>query len=409
LEILDWQDEDNLLPDFFTALASSATQHLKLYRPTISQEYGIVLPPSRASRGWQLRSLYLDFTVEWNLFSGVKSTRLCANMLRLCAPTLETLYWSGLRREDIQTFEDGDVPLFPNLRNLRLEALLHIGDREMMDAFLNSELVNLGVRTAAGLDQLKEALIQRGHMPSLSAFAMKCPPLQFLRSNTHLSKVDFASQGHTIEEIEQDVLPLLSTLPHLVSLRLFWPEDCISIPERGLELLGKLQSLKQLCISCGLTTGWQRTWLVDHEAIRRHLSPLKSLECLVLCGDTYPTELDFSSPGRYYEDTYATPEDIGFHAVPGARLGGVPIHAAGPMIDAKIGKPFWEDKHLKMVKSEAAKYMEDFPALKRAYLGGCAVSIGIHRRPVDVVPSDLIWVTDEEWPYFENMFVEWAY
>ena len=407
LEVLDWEDNANLPPTFFSELACSTIQHLKLYRPRISQEYDIVLPLSHAPRAWQLRTLHLDIVVDWSLYYGVKTARLCASILRLCAPTLEALVWSNHRREDTQTFDGGGVPCFPRLRYLRLESSLNLEDPKMVDAFLHAKLSNLAIRHAAGTNLIRAAMIQRGHIPSLSVLTISKPPLEFLQCNIQLSKIDFSFQRHTIEEIEQDVLPLLSTFPNLVSLRLFWPETCVLLPEEGLRLLGKLQNLKQLCISCGVLAGWRRTWHADHEAIRKHLSPLKKLQKLVLRRDTYETDLDFSSHVRYYQDTYATRADLGYPALPGVPIEAVPDHARGPLIDAALGKPFWEAKHLKRVNAEAMRYAEAFPALEWIYVGERAVTISTgnnnnmeSRQVVSIVELE------DESKYFENMFGE---
>ena len=402
LEVLDWEDDANLPPTFFSEIACSTIQHLKLYRPKISQEHDLVLAPPHTPRAWPLRTLHLDIVADY----GIRTARLCNTILRLCAPTLETLVWSNLRREDTQTFDDGDVPQFTRLRHLRLETLLNLEDPRIVDAFLYANLVNLGMRQAAGMDLIKVAMIQRGHVPSLSTFSMRNPPLEFLQSNMHLSKIDFLLHGHTVEELEGDVLPLLSTFPNLISLRLFWPEDCTLVPEEGLRLLGKLHTLKQLCISCGMTAGWRRIWRADHEAIRKHLLPLKKLTKLVLRRDTFETDLDFSSAERYYVDTYATRADIGYPTLPGAPIQAVPNHARGPLIDETLGKPFWEAKHLKRVNAEAAKYFETFPALEWVYLGERGITINKDDGNMEMRQLASIAESEEEFRYFDNMFGE---
>lgn len=409
LEVLDWEDEANLVPNFFSELACSSIQHLKLNRPIVSKGYTFELPPSRVHLGWPLRTLHLGLVIDWSLYFDIKTAMLCARMLRYCAPTLETFYWTGFRREDAQTFGGGLVPDFPQLRNLRLDGLLQITDMQMLDSFFDASLVNLGVRNRAGVDMIKEALIRHGYMPSLSAFSMGKPPVEFLQSNKQLCKLDLPVPGYSSEELEREVLPLLSTFPHLESLRISWPEECESIPEAGLRLIGKLQTLKQLAITCGVLSGWQRTWRVDHDAMRRNLSPLAQLHSLVLRRDTYDTDVDFSHSQRYYVDTFATPEDLGYRTIPGDPSRGVPAHARGPLLDMTLGKPFWERKHLKLVNSEATKYLEAFPALEWAYIGERSIRISTSKGDVQSRHIESVTELENEVRYLDGIFGEWVY
>jgi hypothetical protein len=118
LEILDWEEPHNLSQDFYNALACSSIQHLKLYHPIINKVFEISLLQPRV---WPLRTLHLELTCDpWRKET---TAPLCASILRLCAPSLETLVWIHRPRKDYQTFGDGPLPKFRCLRNLHVRML----------------------------------------------------------------------------------------------------------------------------------------------------------------------------------------------------------------------------------------------------------------------------------------------
>jgi hypothetical protein len=396
LEYLDWEDGVNLSTSFYHDLACSSIQHLKLYRPVIDHDFEIILPQSHVYRGWPLRTLHMEW--GWNLRANLPLTaRLSASVLRLCAPTLETLVWTNLLREDQQTFGPDPFPTFPCLRNLRLEGLLPLADTSVMDAFLKSKLVNLSIACACKF--VEEALESCGRIRTLKTLAMQQPPLKFLRANTQLSKIDFCYPQFSAEALEFEVLPSLSKFSNLTSLRVLWPETCMLLPETGLQLVSKLQSLNQLCIGCGTDGGWRRKWEVDHEEICRLLSPLQHLTKLALKGDTYDSGIHFSNAERYYVDTFATPDDLGY-----AHFADVPFEEHTALFNEKAGKPYWEKKHNRKMRAEAEKYMDVFPGLEWIYLGERAM----HIEPDDETEwaKRIVSTTEVEdsWSYFNQMF-----
>lgn len=397
LEFLDWEDNTNLSPFFYNALACSSIQHLKLYRPIVNEEFEIMLPQTLVSRGWLLRTLHLELNLDMQM--KVTTARLCASILRLCASTLETLVWSGTGYKDYQTFGDGLLPNFLCLRNLHLGVSLALADTSVMDAFLKSKLVNLSIEI--GIHLINKALDSCGRIPSLETLSMSNPPLSFLQANTQLSKIDFSYEGFSAESLEIEVLPLLSNFSNLTSLRVVWPPSCLLLPETGLRLISNLHTLNQLGIWCGYVRGWKRNWKVDHEAIRQHLSPLKYLKKLALLGDTYDSGIHFSTFERYYVDTYATQDDLGYD---GVALHEVPDEERRPMLDVELGKPYWEEKHKRKMVVEAKKYIDVLPKLEWIYLGERAMCIeeddsGIGlRRVVSTIKLE------ETWSYFEKMF-----
>jgi hypothetical protein len=196
-------------------------------------------------------------------------------------------------------------------------------------------------------------------------------------------------------------LPLLSTFSNLTSLRVVWPPSCLLLPETGLRLISNLHTLNQLGIWCGYVGGWRRNWKVDHEAIRQHLSPLKYLKKLALRGDTYDSGIHFSTFERYYVDTYATQDDLGYD---GVALHEVPDEERRPMLDVELGKPYWEERHKRKMVVEAEKYIDVLPTLEWIYFGELALCIeadddGIgFRRVVSIIKLE------DAWSYFEKMF-----
>ena len=396
LEYLDWEDNVSLSPSFYNALACSSIQYLKLYRPVVDHDFEISLPQSHVSRGWPLRTLHMEW--GWNFQGDLPSTaRLSASVLRLCAPTLETLVWTNLVKEDQQTFGPDPFPNFPCLRNLRLEGLLPLADTSVMDAFLKSKLVNLSI--AWGCKLMEEALESCGRMPTLKTFSMQQPPLKFLRANIQLSKIDFCYPRISAKALELEVLPPLSKFSNLTSLRVLWPETCSLLPETGLQLVSKLQKLNQLCIGCGANVGWRRNWEVDHEEICRLLSPLQDLTKLALQGDTYDSGIHFSNSERYYVDTFATPHDLGY-----AHFADVPLEENRALFNEQAGKPYWEKRHQRKMRAEAEKYMGVFPGLEWIYLGERAM----HIEPDDSIAGTKCIVStaevDSTWSYFNQMF-----
>jgi len=366
LETLDWQEPYDLSQNFCNALACSSIRHLKLYRPVVNEVFGINLLQPRA---WRLHTLHLELTCD--LWRKESTATLSASILRLCAPSLETLVWIHRPRKDYQTFGDEPLPSFPCLRNLHIQ-MLELADNSIMDAFLRSKLVNLKIILEKGL--LNKALGTCGQIPSLEALSSSQAPLAFLRENTQVSKVDFDGAVISSESLEIQVLPVLSTFSNLSSLRISWPKSCSRLPETGLSLIGRLHTLNQLYISCGRLNDWRRSWIVDHTAIRYHLFPLRYLQRLALCGDTYSLRANFPNSERYYEETFATEEDLGYTGVP---LDEVPSHARRLMTDSKLGKPYWETRHKEKMIAEGKEYIDVFPNLEWIYLGERAMCVKV--------------------------------
>lgn len=271
--------------------------------------------------------------------------RFCSSLLRLCAPTLETLLWTDGSLETYQTFGNNCPPNFPRLRTLTLGQSSM--DTSVMEVFLKCHLENLFLTRIPSVGAgIYKALNSHGCMPSLKMFSHQEPQLNFLRSNRHLSKLDFQDFSANLSLLT-DVLPLLSTFPNLKSLRVYFNTGGVHgdgfhsrIPETGLRLLGKLKSLNQLFIACGRSAmAGAGPWLVDHDEIRQHLSPLSHLRRLAFGYDTYKLMLILPRvlPGRETR--------------------------------------FREHHHNARIMAEVEKYLQVFPDLEWILLGGHAIRI----------------------------------
>ncbi|KAH8591396.1 hypothetical protein B0O99DRAFT_690753 [Bisporella sp. PMI_857] len=380
LEYLDWEDVWNIPPSLYSAIAASSIQHLK-YRSQVDLDFQLHLLDN--ARGWPLRTLHMEWGLVFHENAG--NSLLTASILRLCAPTLETLTWCSHNLDDKYTFAPGSVPTFPNLRYLRLQRIITLVDSTILDAFLNAKLVSLSISYLGKEDSImKQTLESRGCIPSLRTLVMHDPPLSFLLANPQLTKIDFGYNfcGFSAATLEIEILPRLAGFSNLTSLRIAWPVECSSMPTESLRLIGKLQNLSQLCIMCGRVGGWRRSWEVNHQEIREALSVLPRLKRLALQGDTYEALGNFSTPERYYVDTFATQGDLGYQGVDFLEI---PDEDMGPLFNADQGKPFWEMRHAANMRAEAETYLNIFPNLEWIFLGERAMcieldsSLGIRR------------------------------
>ena len=312
LESLDWRDKIALPRSFFERLPSTSIQHLRLFRVKVSEAFEINLP--RPSKGWPLRTLYMEVVSG---FDGDKpnTSLMCASILRLCAPTLESLTWRTFLIEDehhsFATYTMESTPQFPRLRSLKLQTVL-FSDYSMLDALLEGDLRELEVDL--GHDSLySEFFEQRGTMPALTTLVwdgkIKADQsLSFLRANTQLSKLSFQWEAPGVF-LETRLLPLLTkSFRHLTSLSLKWEGD--SIPGSALEAISSLEILQQLHLSAGHQHGWRYSWFIDHALMRSRLKKLTSLRRMAFTRDIYDNEVEWSAPERYYEDRFHNDLDL---------------------------------------------------------------------------------------------------
>jgi hypothetical protein len=225
------------------------------------------------------------------------------------------------------------------------------GDITIVQTFLNSKLFSLSLGIVQP-QSVTEALKTRGCIPSLRVLITKRPQFDFLQANPQLSKIDMIDNPARLsaQTLQSELFPILETFSNLTSLRVAWPEKCSILPKEGIQAIGKLQNLTQLCIMCGESSGRRRNWEVNHEELRNGLSKLRQLKRLALRGDTYSAS-GSGDPERYYVDTYATTADLGNST----SLSYIPVEQRGPMFDAAKGKSYWEKRHVRRMRTEAKK------------------------------------------------------
>lgn len=361
------QLEKLILASFYNAMAASSVHQLKLGRPSFDLDFQIHLPKIEDPGGWPLRTLHMDL-------GNASTPLLVASMLRICAPTLETLTWSYPYTSSNSIFAPGSVPTFPHLRHLRLESFLS-SDTTTLEAFPNAPLISLSLGSAQFHD-VGQTLRQRGCIPTLRVLVTQKPPIRFLQANTQLFKIDMVTNyGKTsAKTVPFKLLPLLATFSNLTSLRLVWPEKCSSLSKERIEAIGKLHSLNQLCIVCGISCGEERNWVVDHEELRAGLSNLKQLRIFALQDDTY---INTGDPKRQYIDKFATAGDLGYNG----SVQRIPVWKRRPMVDATKGKPYWEHRHRSGMRTEAMRYHAVFPCLEWIFLGDRVISVAYNQPP----------------------------
>lgn len=356
LETLDWRDNTVLPRSFFKESPFPNIQHLRLYRVRIGETLGI--NHSQGLKLWSLRTLVLNIIPDPGVDRPTTSLT-CANMLRLCASTLESLTWGDIKNGDEEnhsfaTNMMGLAPQFPRLRSLSLYSV-PFSDYSMLDALLESRLCEIQVDLAR--DALySEFFEERGTMPTLTTLVWngkieRRPSLRFLQTNTHLSKLSLA-QPTPGAFLEVDLLPLLRTwFRQLTSLSLDWAEDSIS--SSALEAIGALKSLEQLHLSAGELPQGRNAWVIDHELIRSRLKNLASLRRLAFCRDVYDNGFELSPPARYYE----------LRGVFNGRCG-LTAHE-------------WETLHARAMLTEAETYATAMPSLEWVYFGQLFTSLRV--------------------------------
>ena len=307
-------------------------KHLKLFRVEVEHEFAIELPKALATQRWQLRTLFLEVMPSVDRQREITTSSLCTSILRLCAPTLESLTWeSGIARSDSITLaaEARDPKLcFPYLRDLKLGDV-KLRDHSILDALVQDGLRSFEVDTTR--NPIRAGFFRKHRtIPSLETFVWSYPripsthSLEFLRANTHLSK--FSLERRAPAELLERLLSILSTsFSMLKSLSLVW--ESTSIPESALELISTLKSLEQVHLSAGQQSGWKCDWVIDHESMRKYLEKLPCLRKIALGRDFY------CSGPIYHRDQV------------------------------------WEGKHRACVKAEATQYVIAMPKLEWLYVG----------------------------------------
>ncbi|MCJ1377830.1 hypothetical protein MMC17_000926 [Xylographa soralifera] len=197
---------------------------------------------------------------------------------------------------------------------------------------------------------------KRGSVPSLDTLVWYTDHpeevylLDFLRDNTHLSRLDLP-YSQTEIFLETQLLPLLaSSFTRLTSLSLCWSHSYISLS--GLELIGTLHSLQQIYLHVAEDEGSMPDWLNHHRAIQPFLGQLTCLRKLAFGGSF----CDYTTPS-VLSPSVSVDEDI---------------DSAQPdedTIPAERDEDNHEDLHEQQVLSLANEYVPLLPELEWLYIG----------------------------------------
>jgi F-box domain len=311
LELLDWEDRIDLSRDFFQTILLSHFQHLKLFRVAVADEFQVSIPKTLTSRGWPLRSLYLELNASFRHHDKHRSVLpLSISLLRACAPTLESLTWIGpvIGEAPLSRASwDLSLPPFENLRELVIKFWrTTIPDLSILHALIplaeQCRLRSLSIAPDGRL--ISEFVNQCGKIQSLERLLWSDysgeKPVDFVLANDQLLKLSIPYP--TLPELLQSrLLPAMSrSFVNLTSLRLTWKG--ISIPEEALRLISTLKWLEQICLSAGEQAGWRHDWLIDHQSMREAFSKLPNLRKFAFPRDSYDNE---EGPvERYYSNEF---------------------------------------------------------------------------------------------------------
>lgn len=348
LERLDLHSQGAFSQSFFNSLAESFIQHLNLHRVFVDEDFMM----NTLAKSWPLRTLHLEIRTQ-KPTDEVTTAPLCTSILRLCAPTLESLVWNCFYNRGEHSFTkagSNSALCFPRLWKL---SLYHVKvlDSSVLDAFIHD-----GIRTLvvfANFDPEYAVFFQnRGSIPSLKTFDLHAfgeylgPTLRFLMANTNLSLLRLRS-SIPAAFLETQLLPLLSSsFSKLESLTLFWKDTSIS--ESALEMISSLNSLQQIHFSGGRQHGLRQQFQIDHEAMQRHLQKLVFLKNIAFSRDSYSNKLKGSSLQYFYQRKFLAEADPA---------------------DPEERNRIWEQKHRERILAEANEYGRVMPQLEWLFFG----------------------------------------
>lgn len=349
LEELDLQCHGSFSQPFFNNLIQSSIQHLKLTHLSFDEDFSIGLPDTL----WPLRTLHIELGVPIYYPSQVTTNPLSISILRLCAPTLESLTLinrGALGTHSFATAGLNSAPCFPRLRNIFLDGIIFL-DSSMLDAFLQHNPRTFGVRFPWG-PEYASFYQTRGTISSLEVLSLMVenehhvPILCFLTANTHLSMLSL-EDSIPAPLLETQLLPLLSSsFSKLTSLSLCW--DTTFISESALEMISSLKTLQQIHLSAGHQTGWRHDFQVNHKEMRKHLQKLIFLKKIAFSRDSYRYESEGPPLELYYENK-SLPED--------------------QYADLEEREHNWEQEHRSRMLTEADQYGHIMPQLEWIYFG----------------------------------------
>ncbi|RFU78049.1 hypothetical protein TARUN_4179 [Trichoderma arundinaceum] len=408
LEVLTWEDPFTVDANFFEEISRCSAHHIKLVR--VKADRSCRMRPHLTPAVWPLRSLDLDVQLDYSsrdeldepddTQDGVSAreldhplSHLFKTLLRLCAPTLESLNWehspSPFRGRTMISL--GSDPLaFPNLRYLRLGCDLH---PPTFSSLISSPLRHLELPIS--FSHLAKCLTTCEPMRDLESVVISMLPrdirpclhvAEFLKQHKHIHKLvvhenDFG-EGDS-QHLDRLIMPILAKggFDNLCCLSLAWGGEgagdvtnppAVHIPETALMILGTIASLERLYLRAGCSFGWKHQWLVDHDQLRHHLKGLSRLKMLALVRDTYAISPLDNNTARYYSLRWVEDEEyVDAQARPHLDAD------AHDMVDdemdyddvTKAMIETWEKAHRNRMLTQAEAYARVFPALEWIYCG----------------------------------------
>ena len=312
LSLLSWTEMVLVPPSVFRGLACSSIQHLRLSDVSVEESLIVELPIVLQSGNWPLRTLAVEFYRTGQGMMERIASQLFTNILHLCSATLESLTWRtgpplGILEDRYRSDADtSDIPHFPRLRYLRYSSL-SVRDSPYLRALASDNLqaLQLGINSSSFIAQFFRA---RGLIPSLNTlvwytyYPEELHLLDFLRENTHISKLDFPNPQQDIF-LETQLLPLLaSSFTRLTSLSLGWGDTHIS--PSALRVISTIHSLQQIHLHLWLDEGSMHDWLDRHRSLQSFLCRLTRLRKLAFGGSfcDYTTPSVSSASGSAVED-----------------------------------------------------------------------------------------------------------
>lgn len=337
-----------------SALARSSVRHLKMRDVTIAG--GIPFLDEQ----WPLETLDISFSWEFQYGyerEGLNASQHWNNVLRICAPTLQSLRLS--HRCMSRRGEASEKPVlfnlrFPKLRFLDLEweSLGPLDEPSLRSLILTSDCLSTLV-VDFGDPRICKLLKEAGRLPSLKTLVLNISFRArgevdnasldpFLCENPQLTA--FATK-HAIKADSAERTLSWFCGSQLTKLSMSW--EGTEIPDSSLAALSNISSLEDLhmdCVASESQNVWIRDWYVDHTMLRASLGPSLGgqLKRLAFTRDIYaypffpedPDAMTFSF--RTYTDMRGT--------------------------------PCWQ-QHLQRMREQVIEYAKVFPRMEFIHLG----------------------------------------
>ncbi|KAF3808683.1 hypothetical protein GCG54_00006551 [Colletotrichum gloeosporioides] len=410
LEAISWLDGMCQSPDLFMILAGSSVQHIKFYG-TVSEGLLERLDQLPAHSFQQVRCLDLKFNLcrecqpkaeevtitdcdmdtakapdDREIFPERKPESDCdviAALIKRCEQSLETLIVRRMspmdKTEERLSLSSQDI----TLRSLRT---LDLSDCVEVDLAASRVMLCPSLRHLSMPWKWDESFLSGETLRNLETLVIPflketprtvAPLMKFLNRHPHIKKLCLGLGTDAF--IDNRLLPCLSNgnWANLNSLSLTWDGPGMEESTRphiarvsgpALAAIGSLDSLEQLSLTAGVTSGWSRQWLIDHDAVRESLKGLTRLKRLAISRDTYPAPFDAVEPEYYYAIKVTEPEDFTLAKKRNWMNELKPIDGLdSEMVDEKDA--IWEYAHRYKMFKQAEKYAEVIPTLEWVFCG----------------------------------------